>query len=85
MTTSTAPILAASEAAANGIAIDDAIASYRRNLRAENKSPNTIHTYLAALEAFNAYLKRTRGSSTGSTPVPAALVTPLVGEPVGGE
>lgn len=59
MTTSTAPILAASEAAANGIAIDDAIASYRRNLRAENKSPNTIHTYLAALDAFNAYLKRT--------------------------
>ncbi len=59
MTTSTAPILAASEAVANGIAIDDAIASYRRHLRAENKSPNTIHTYLAALDAFNAYLKRT--------------------------
>ena len=59
MTTSTAPILAAPDVAANGIAIDDAIASYRRNLRAENKSPNTIHTYLAALDAFNAYLKRT--------------------------
>ena len=59
MTTSTASILPAPDVAANGIAIDDAIASYRRNLRAENKSPNTIHTYLAALDAFNAYLKRT--------------------------
>lgn len=59
MTTSTAPILPAPHVAANGIAIDDAIASCRRNLRAENKSPNTIHTYLAALDAFNAYLKRT--------------------------
>ena len=73
MTTSTASILPAPDVAANGIAIDDAIASYRRNLRAENKSPNTIHTYLAALNAFNAYLKRTgmptalsaRGSGAG--------------------
>jgi len=34
VTTSTAPILAAPDVAANGIAIDDAITSYRRNLRA---------------------------------------------------
>ncbi len=51
MTTSTASILPAPDVAATGIAIDDAIASYRRNLRAENKSANTIHTYLAALKA----------------------------------
>jgi len=63
VTTSTASILPALDVAANGIAIDDAIASYRRNLRAENKSPNTIHTYLAALNAFNAYHRsRNRGA-----------------------
>jgi site-specific recombinase XerD len=43
---------------AKGISIDDALASYHRHLRAENKSPNTIKTYLAALGGFNAYLKR---------------------------
>jgi len=32
-------------------------------MRAENKSPNTIHTYLAALNAFNAYHRsRNRGA-----------------------
>ena len=45
-------------AVANGISIDDAVSSYQRHLRAENRSPNTIKTYLAALAAFNAYLKR---------------------------
>jgi len=45
-------------AVANGISIDDAVFSYQRHLRAENRSPNTIKTYLAALAAFNAYLKR---------------------------
>ena len=43
---------------ANGLTIDAAIDSYRRHLRAGNKSPNTIKTYLAALDALNTYLRR---------------------------
>jgi site-specific recombinase XerD len=42
---------------ANGITIDAAIASYQRHLRAANRSPATIETYLAALNAFNRWLK----------------------------
>jgi site-specific recombinase XerD len=43
--------------AANGITIDAGGESYRRHLRAGNKSPNTIKTYLVALADFNHYLK----------------------------
>jgi site-specific recombinase XerD len=42
---------------ANGIGLDAALASYRRHLRAANRSPATIRTYLAALEAFGAWLR----------------------------
>jgi site-specific recombinase XerD len=33
------------------------VASYRRHLRAANRSPATIHTYLAALDGLNRWLK----------------------------
>jgi site-specific recombinase XerD len=51
-------ILADSGIAANGISIDAATESYRRHLRASNKSPHTIKTYLAALDQFNRFLKQ---------------------------
>lgn len=54
-----AAILPDSDVAANGITIDAAVESYRRHLRAGNKSVNTIKTYLAALEELNRFLKRT--------------------------
>jgi site-specific recombinase XerD len=48
--------LSAAQSAASGLSIDEAIASYRRHLRAENKSPNTISVYIGALEKLRAYL-----------------------------
>lgn len=51
------PILAQPRPGVDGITIDAAIASYRRHLRAANRSPATIHTYLAALDALNRWLK----------------------------
>lgn len=42
--------------APTGLAIDAARASYTRHLRAENKRPRTIETYLAALDLFRRYL-----------------------------
>jgi site-specific recombinase XerD len=48
--------LSAAQSAAAGLSIDEAIASYRRHLRAENKSPNTISVYIGALEKLRAYL-----------------------------
>lgn len=39
-----------------GLAIEPARASYVRHLRAENKRPRTIETYLAALDTFRRYL-----------------------------
>ena len=50
-------ILPEADEAANGLTIAAAIGSYQRHLRAGNKSPNTIKTYLAALERLNAYLE----------------------------
>jgi site-specific recombinase XerD len=52
------PILAQPRAPVDGITIDAAIASYRRHLRAANRSPATIATYLAALDGLNRFLKR---------------------------
>jgi site-specific recombinase XerD len=48
--------LAAAQSAASGLSIDEAIASYRRHLRAENKSPNTITVYIGSLEKLRDYL-----------------------------
>ncbi|MDQ3690616.1 MAG: hypothetical protein M3406_11405 [Chloroflexota bacterium] len=45
-------------AVAHGISIDDAVSSYQRHLRAENRSPNTIKTYLAALYLQHARAER---------------------------
>lgn len=57
-TTSADPaILPDGGVAANGLTTDAAGDSYRRHLRAGNKSPNTIKTYLVALADFNRYLK----------------------------
>jgi len=39
-----------------GLPLDEAATSYRRHLRAANKSPATIAVYTAALEKFGAYL-----------------------------
>jgi site-specific recombinase XerD len=50
-------IVPESSGVANGISIDAATASYHRHLRAANRSPATIHTYLAALDALNRWLK----------------------------
>jgi site-specific recombinase XerD len=49
--------------AANGLTIRAAIDSYRRHLRAENKSPRTIATYIPALEKFDTFLTE-RGMPT---------------------
>lgn len=54
----TASILPEPVLDANALTIDDAIASYQRHLRAGNKSPHTIKTYLAAIDQFNAFIKR---------------------------
>jgi site-specific recombinase XerD len=43
--------------AATGLTMSAAIGSYRRHLRAENKSANTITMYLGALEKFAAYAR----------------------------
>lgn len=42
--------------ASTGLAIDAARASYLRRLRAENKRPRTVETYLAPLDTFRCYL-----------------------------
>lgn len=51
-----APIIAETPAGVN-LTIDGAISSYRRHLRAENKSPATLTAYLGALERFNRFVK----------------------------
>ena len=58
-----APILPERAEAANGLSIEAAVASYTRHLRAANRSPHTIKTYLAALHAFHRFL-RTQGMPT---------------------
>jgi len=57
-----APIIADPPASVN-LTIDGAIESYRRHLRAENKSPATLTAYLGALELFNRFVKE-RGMPT---------------------
>jgi site-specific recombinase XerD len=52
----TSPIVAETSPAATGLTIDAAIDSYRLSLRAGNKSPATIKTYLAALARFSRFL-----------------------------
>ena len=52
----TSPIVAETSPAATGLTIDAAIHSYRLSLRAGNKSPSTIKTYLAALARFSRFL-----------------------------
>jgi site-specific recombinase XerD len=52
----TSSIVAEDHRAATGLTIDAAIDSYRLSLRAGNKSPATIKTYLAALEQFRRFL-----------------------------
>src|SRR5574340_142134 len=55
----TARIVAEDRASATGLTgltIDAAIDSYRLSLRAGNKSPATIKTYLAALASFSRFL-----------------------------
>ncbi len=55
-TSRTTSIVAEDPAAATGLTIDTAIDSYRLSLRAGNKSPATIKTYLAALAQFSRFL-----------------------------
>ena len=52
----TSSIVADSGAGATGLTISAAIDSYRLSLRAANKSPATIKTYLAALAQFSRFL-----------------------------
>jgi site-specific recombinase XerD len=59
-----AAMLPDSARAANGLTIAAAVESYRRHLRAGNKSPHTIKTYLAALETFERFVRGT-GMPTG--------------------
>ena len=49
------PIIADARGSVN-LTIDSAIDSYRRHLRAENKSPATLTAYLGALDLFNRFL-----------------------------
>ena len=55
-TSRTTRIVPEDRAVATGLTIDAAIDSYRLSLRAGNKSPATIKTYLAALASFSRFL-----------------------------
>lgn len=55
-TSRTGRIVAEDRPSATGPTIDAAIDSYRLSLRAGNKSPATIKTYLAALASFSRFL-----------------------------
>ena len=55
-TSRTTRIVAEEGPRATGLTIDAAIDSYRLSLRASNKSPSTIKTYLAALAQFSRFL-----------------------------
>lgn len=63
-TTSSHRIVPDPSGMANGLQIDAAIPSYARHLRAANRSPRTIKTYLNALEGFRRYLAA-QGMPTG--------------------
>ncbi|MER3442961.1 MAG: hypothetical protein C4333_02115, partial [Meiothermus sp.] len=52
----TSPIVTDPGAGATGLTIGAAIDSYRLSLRAANRSPATIKTYLAALERLDRFL-----------------------------
>src|SRR5664280_372020 len=54
----TSSIVAETRPAATGLTISAAIDSYRLSLRAGNKSPATIKTYLAALTRFSRFLAK---------------------------
>jgi hypothetical protein len=54
----TSSIVADTGVGATGLTIDAAIDSYRLSLRAGNKSPATIKTYLAALTRFSRFLAK---------------------------
>ncbi|MEK6720655.1 MAG: tyrosine-type recombinase/integrase [Chloroflexota bacterium] len=55
-TSRTTRIVAEDHAGATGLTIDGAISSYHLSLRAGNKSPATVKTYLAALAQFSRFL-----------------------------
>jgi hypothetical protein len=55
-TSRTPRILAEDQPPTTGLTIDGAIDSYRLSLRAGNRSPATIKTYLAALARFSRFL-----------------------------
>jgi site-specific recombinase XerD len=55
-TSRTTRIVAEDPALSTGLTIDGAISSYHLSLRAGNKSPATIKTYLAALAQFSRFL-----------------------------
>jgi len=55
-TSRTARIVAEDRSVATGLTVDGAISSYHLSLRAGNKSPATIKTYLAALASFSRFL-----------------------------
>jgi site-specific recombinase XerD len=55
-TSRTSRIVAEDPAPSTGLTIDGAISSYHLSLRAGNKSPATIKTYLAALAQFSRFL-----------------------------
>jgi hypothetical protein len=55
-TSRTSRIVPEERAVTTGLTIDAAIDSYRLSLRAGNKSPATIKTYLAALAQFSRFL-----------------------------
>lgn len=55
-TTSSRPILPQATTGANGLTIDAAVPSYARHLRAANRSPHTIKTYLNALRGLVRFL-----------------------------
>jgi site-specific recombinase XerD len=52
-----------SRRAVNSLSLERAVVSFERHLRAENKAPATISTYLLAVEQFGRYLER-NGEST---------------------
>ena len=63
-TTSSRPIVPDQSEIANDLQIEAAIPSYGRHLRAANRSPATIKTYLSALDGLHRYLQA-QGMPTG--------------------
>ena len=63
-TTTSRPIVPQAPGSANDLQIEAAIPSYGRHLRAANRSPATIKTYLSALDGLHRYLQA-QGMPTG--------------------